>query len=141
MINTTNTNGNQQPNSQTNSKKLELTAPIIKPLEGIFKDATLLKQLNKYPLTDAGNAECFAFLYKDFLRYCKSIKRWMKWDGFRWKVDTDGEANRAAIFTVRARKAAATYIANQDLRTKSEGWAKDSESIGKGMRCSILLFT
>jgi putative DNA primase/helicase len=131
MSNTTNKNGNQQPNSQTNSKKLELTPPIIKPLEGIFKDAALLKQLNRIPLTDAGNGECFAYLYKDFLRYCKSNKRWFTWDGFRWKVDTDGEANRAAIFTARARKAAATYIYNQDLKTKSERWAKDSESTGK----------
>lgn len=127
MSNTTNTNGNQQPNS----KKIELTAPIIKPLEGIFKDATLLKELNTYSLTDAGNAECFAFLYKDYLRYCKSIKKWMTWDGFRWKVDTDAAANRAAIFTARARKAAATYINNDDTRKMAELWAKNSESVGR----------
>jgi putative DNA primase/helicase len=55
----------------------------------------------------------------------------MKWDGFKWNLDTDGEAHRAAIFTARARKAAATYINNQDSKMNAERWAKDSESVAK----------
>jgi putative DNA primase/helicase len=127
---TNSSSSNQQTNIQNSNNKIKLINPIIIPFNEVL-NASLVKQINKFPLTDAGNAECFALLFKDSLRYCKSIKRWMRWDGFRWKADTDGEANRAAIFTVRTRKAAATYIGNQDLKMKAEKWAIDSESVTK----------
>ena len=130
MTNTTNSGSNQQTNIQGANNQIKLVNPIVITFNEVF-NAALVKQINKFPLTDAGNAECFGLLYKDSLRFCKSIKKWMKWDGFRWKTDTDGEAHRAAIYTVRARKAAATYIGNQDLKMKSEKWAIDSESVAK----------
>ena len=129
--NTTNDNSNQQTKIPDSKSKLKVVSLTIKSIDDVMKNGALLNQLNKFRLTDAGNAECFALLFKDSLRFCKSLKKWMKWDGVRWKIDTDGEAHRAAIFTARARKAAATYIPNEDTKKNAERWAKDSESLAK----------
>src|SRR4028118_1864994 len=129
MSNTINNYSNIPSSNQNSTNKSNVTRIDFKSLSARLQDKNLINELNKFPLTDAGNAECFALLYKDTLRYCKSIKKWLKWDGCRWNFDTGGEAHRAAIFTARARKAAATYIQNAHLKSSYENWAKKSESI------------
>ena len=61
-----------------------------------------------------------------------SRKKWLAWDGNRWKLDTDGEAERATVETVRARRrAAAAQIDDPDKARKALSWALGSESESK----------
>ncbi len=88
--------------------------------------------LTEAPPTDVGNAECMELLYGDEFRYCHSRKKWLAWDGNRWKLDTDGEAERATVETVRARRrAAASQIDDPDKARKALSWALGSESESK----------
>lgn len=96
-----------------------------------FEDKNILDLLMNAPLTDTGNAICFALLNKDSLRYCKVRKKWLNWSGYKWTVITDGEAQRAAITTIKARKRAASYLKTDEQRNILINWAKQSESVAK----------
>jgi putative DNA primase/helicase len=52
--------------------------------------------------TDSGNAELFAALYAEKLRFDHSRKRWLTWTGNRWEEDTQAQvllmAKRAARY-------------------------------------------
>ena len=47
--------------------------------------------------TDIANAERFKRLYGDRVRYCHPWKKWLVWDGKRWKTDNDGSIIRLAM--------------------------------------------
>lgn len=113
--------------SSTSQSNLFFISPSIKSLE----DEGVRDKLINAQQTDAGNAECFALLHNDHLRFCKSRNKWLGWDGFKWKVDTDGEAQRRAIITVRARKYVASFIKDEDKRRELQNWANTSESLSK----------
>lgn len=79
-------------------------------------------------LTDAGNMECFIALYGDRFRHCRYIKKWLHWDGVRWKVDAIPEAMRSALQIARKRLLASPYHYDQ---VKAAKWAKSSEGIAR----------
>jgi hypothetical protein len=58
----------------------------------------------KPTLSDAGNAELLAEEYKDRLRYCPDVRKWLAWDGKRWSVDAVGEVYRHALATLARRR-------------------------------------
>src|SRR5262252_1105188 len=45
---------------------------------------------------DHGNSQRLIALYGNDLRYCHPMRKWLVWDGRRWKPDTTGEAYRLA---------------------------------------------
>jgi putative DNA primase/helicase len=47
-------------------------------------------------LHDAGNGERIVLLYGDRLRYCYPMRKWLCWDGRRWRPDESGEVIRLA---------------------------------------------
>jgi len=100
----------------------------LKPPPELMKDKELVKWLINRAKTDAGNAERFVRLFKDDLRYCKSRKKWLTWDGHIWKVDEGGVADRAAIITARATYLAAASIKDKTVKGNLETWANSSES-------------
>jgi putative DNA primase/helicase len=53
-------------------------------------------------LHDAGNACRLVSLYGKDLHYCHAMKKWLRWDGRRWKPDSNGEAYRLAKRTIQA---------------------------------------
>lgn len=60
-------------------------------------------------LTDAGNAELFARMNRDRLRYCDALG-WLAWDGKRWKNDDHAAARLALDFSkAMLKEAAANY--------------------------------
>src|SRR2546423_3543491 len=95
------------------------------------KQLALIEKLNNAPLTDLGNAECFSLLFGQDLRFCKSRKKWLKWNGHRWVVETDGVANRAAMKVARERKSTSFHIKDDDKRMEALSWAKFSESVAR----------
>ena len=52
--------------------------------------------------TDLANALRFAKMHVNDVLYCYPWKRWLAWDGRRWKVDDSGILPRKAKATVRA---------------------------------------
>src|SRR5262249_50389550 len=51
--------------------------------------------------TDFGNAERFAELYGNEIRYCYDFRKWLIWDGTRWAEDNTGEIYRKGKDCIR----------------------------------------
>lgn len=83
-----------------------------------------------FPETDAGNAELFAHLFGDLVRYDWRLSRWLVWDCHRWAPDATGLLFRYAVEAARARAKAAAELSGDDAK-RAWGWAKASESMGK----------
>jgi len=71
---------------------------------------------DNYHLTDLGNAERLVSLHGQDLRYCHPWRRWLVWDGTRWRQDMAGVVMGYAKSTVRAMYAEAGNIENKDDR-------------------------
>lgn len=81
------------------------------------------------PNTDAGNAELFARLHGDGVRFDHRRQRYLAWAGHWWADDPDGEVHRLAKATVRQRGLEAlTTIEDIDQRAKAVKFAIGSES-------------
>jgi len=88
-------------------------------------------------LHDAGNASRIALLYGDRLRYCFPMRKWLCWDGRRWKPDDTGEAMRLAkdamvqalqaALAVDAKNAEKFFVRSLDSR-RLEGALKLAQS-------------
>jgi putative DNA primase/helicase len=46
--------------------------------------------------SDLGNARLLVSLHGEDLHYCFHWKKWLVWDGMRWRVDDTGEVERRA---------------------------------------------
>jgi hypothetical protein len=64
---------------------------------------SMLAAAKLFPRTDSGNAELFAKLHGDQLRFDHRMKRWLKWSGSIWVPDRDGGVVRLAKQTARDR--------------------------------------
>lgn len=82
----------------------------------------------KLHLSDSGNAEMFAHLYAEKLRFDHRLARWLHWTGRRWKADNDGQITRLALKAVRSRLEYANNKLEGDARTNGIKWALGSES-------------
>jgi putative DNA primase/helicase len=56
----------------------------------------LKPDLLPYLRNDHGNSQRLVAMYGDDLRYCHDMRKWLAWDGRRWKPDTTGVAQRRA---------------------------------------------
>jgi len=83
-----------------------------------------------WPETDSGNAEMFAHLYGDSVRYDWRRERWLVWDRHRWIPDATGELIRLSIKLARERAKQAAELTGERA-AKAFGFAKTSESAGK----------
>ena len=54
-----------------------------------------------FKLTDLGNAERLVFYFGEEIRYCPQWKKWLIWDGSRWKIDESSAIVQKAKDTVR----------------------------------------
>lgn len=78
--------------------------------------------------TDTSNAEKINELFGNNIRFDHRRKRWLMWQGHRWKPDVDGFINRLAIKASRKRYEEATEIEDLAKRTSASKWAIASES-------------
>jgi putative DNA primase/helicase len=88
-----------------------------------------IRALQSFELTDAGNAEAFELLHGHRFRFNHDNGKWRVWTGLYWAEDKDGEADRAALETARARLRAAALISDSKDRDKAIEWARRSESV------------
>ena len=83
-----------------------------------------------FETSDAGNAELYAHLYGDRVRYDHQRGRWLTWDEHRWGPDRDGQLWRWAIEAARERKRAAADLDRQES-DRVWAFARSSESTAK----------
>jgi len=57
--------------------------------------------IDSEPLTEGGNATRLINFHGDDIRYCHTYKKWLIWDGSRWKIDTDGQILRIVENIIR----------------------------------------
>ncbi|HEX9929315.1 MAG TPA: phage/plasmid primase, P4 family [Pyrinomonadaceae bacterium] len=85
----------------------------------------------KAPLSDTGNAECMASIYRDSLRYDHTRKKWLYWDEVCWRIDKRGIAESCAVTTARSRYSAAGNIENLVLKSQLSKWGISSENANR----------
>lgn len=81
-----------------------------------------------FPRTDSGNAEQFAQLYGERLRYDHRRRRWLLWAEHWWQPDPDAAVRRFAKDAARQRYQDAAAIDDLGEREKEAKWAIASES-------------
>ena len=84
-----------------------------------------------FPCTDAGNAELFAHLFGDRLRFDYKRGCWLWWHEHFWYEDGDGGVMRLALAAARSRARCAAAIQDARIRNEVTRWATLSESQGK----------
>ena len=99
--------------------------------EAMQKLAQEVGPVEGYNLTDLGNAERLVLRHKDKLRYCHPWRKWLVWNGSRWKVDATAEVWRYAVETIRYIYAEAGDIEDTEKRRKVGNHAIRSESEAK----------
>ena len=83
----------------------------------------------RFPRTDAGNAEFFAHLYKDQLRYDFGRGRWLLWTKHWWVEDRCETVLQLAKRAARARYRLRRLASHDEEEAKKEAdWASGSES-------------
>jgi putative DNA primase/helicase len=85
------------------------------------------KGLVAFAETHAGQAELFAHLYGDKVRFDHLAQRWLVWERHRWVPETDGELYRLTIEAARARAKAAADL-DGDSAKRAFSFAKACES-------------
>jgi hypothetical protein len=71
---------------------MEMGISITAEARAILQVPDLLSPLHN----DYGNSQRLVAMYGNDLRYCHEMRKWLHWDGRRWKPDTTGEAYRLA---------------------------------------------
>jgi putative DNA primase/helicase len=92
----------------------------------------------RFPCTDAGNAELFAHLNADRLRFDHRQSRWLEWAGHWWHEDRTQQVVQQAIRAARYRYHQADSISDPDMRKAVAKWAIQSENRSRVESCLAL---
>ncbi len=84
-----------------------------------------------YRDTDGGNARRLVAVCADDLRYCVPRKRWLVWDGRRWKEDDTLEVERRAKDIVQRMFEDASRLTSKEQRDRMLSWGRRSDSRGR----------
>ena len=102
-----------------------------------------LTDLDRFPLSDVGNASVFAHLYGDRVRFVhrgrsggNRARDWHLWDGVRWRPDDTEQVMSLASQVWRARTAAA---ANMKLLDEDSGVVRFGKGSGSLFRIRAML--
>lgn len=71
---------------------------------------------NRPAYTDLGNAQRFAAEYAVRTRHVYERRRWIVWDGNRWREDSDGEPRRAAKAVAQSLLAEASTLSGEEQK-------------------------
>jgi putative DNA primase/helicase len=85
----------------------------------------------EFPETDAGNAEMFADVYKDTVRYDHARQRWLIWRQHWWVEDKRRQVYMMAISVARMRLHEALRMPNGKEKLAAIHWAIATESRAK----------
>jgi len=88
------------------------------------------------PLTESGDAERFAELNAEGVRYDWRRGRWLLFDGQGWRPQTDGEMERLTLIATRTRQTEAIALGNDEARRAALKWAIAGEA--RARRANLL---
>jgi len=116
-----NTVGKMSKKQKTNSRKRQ-----SKPNAQISGAASVPRStpVAFYPHTDAGNAELFAGVLGNSLRFDHNQRRWLRWGTHWWTQDENGNVQRMAKEVARLRLKAASTPADVKFARKQEARAR-----------------
>ena len=81
-----------------------------------------------FPYTEAGDAEFFAFKHRDDVRFDHARKRWLHFDGNRWRPDEQGSILTLALAVMRDRQHIALHTkCDDDVRRRNLKWTITGE--------------
>lgn len=86
---------------------------------------------NAFNCTDLGNAERLVARYRDRVRHCPQRKKWLLWDGTRWRWDETSAVERMAKRTARSILSDEASEAPDDRRKALAAWSFASESANR----------
>jgi putative DNA primase/helicase len=84
--------------------------------------------INRFPLTDTGNAELLAKLNRDKICYDHGRQKWLLWKEHWWSKEANAEVMRMAKNLARVRARFVNEIEDEDIRKKAKKFAHQSES-------------
>ncbi|MGI9073255.1 MAG: DNA primase family protein [Bryobacteraceae bacterium] len=93
----------------------------------LSKEAPRSDRLWSFPFTDLGNSERLIDIHGADLRYCHPWRKWLVWDGQRFKLDATAELVRRAKDTTRRMFSTAAVIEDADRRDRALKHARDTE--------------
>lgn len=97
-----------------------------------------LDNIRNEPATDGGNAQRLIRLHQNNIKHCHTFKKWMIWDGHRWKIDGDGSAYRFCDDVIREIYSEAGNCVDSKDRQDWAKFAIRSDS-GRGYRDMLFL--
>ena len=87
------------------------------------------KSEKTYPYTESGDAEFFAWKHRADVRFDHARKRWLHFDGTRWRPDEQGYTLTLALSAMRERQHIALDVKDDDKqRSRCLKWTLDGES-------------
>lgn len=81
--------------------------------------------------TDIGNAESFAFLFKNKIKYDFQRKSWFIWNNLKWKEDYVGEVYQLSKTLLRQRRNQAESISDTEKKNKEIKWLRKCEDTSR----------
>lgn len=87
--------------------------------------------LRPFRHTEMGNAQRFAALYKDKVRYVHERRKWLVWDGTRWRPDELSTIVQMAKYLVRAMYVQAGVVGDVNFSGALSEWATKCESAAR----------
>lgn len=118
-------------NTETNTKTETTISSRQTPSRKNRSRKKALSRYQQFNCTDAGNAELFARMFKDDIRFDHKRKRWLYWDQHRWREDKEDKVFQKAKCLARWRAQAASLVEDPDKRKSVLKWAYTSESRSK----------
>ena len=102
-----------------------------KPKKPAKENTVIIDDNRIFHLTDTGNAERLAQRYGHDVRYCTLWKKWLVWDGHRWKKDDVNQILKLSKDVVRYIYQEAAQITNDNTRREIVKHALYSEASNK----------
>lgn len=95
-----------------------------------YAKGTRGEKLRQYPLTEAGDAECFAGLYQDVVRYDHRQGRWLVSDDASgiWLPDPVDRLTQMTVKMMRFRQRQSLAIEDEEKRKAANRWTIAGES-------------
>jgi putative DNA primase/helicase len=72
------------------------------------------------PLTDTGNAECFAAEFGNLYRHNKTNDTWLRWNGVIWEADKAGQIDDDILSSIRHRQIVTLHAGNVQHTEKAK---------------------
>lgn len=80
-----------------------------------------------FPLTESGDAEYFAAVNADLVRFDHLRERWLVFQEHHWRPPTTGEVHRLALDAMRGRQDAAKKVSDDAEQKRRKLWAIKGE--------------